>query len=78
MLLLQLQFGQIQASLGKKEKSWASLGQAPVTFTVSVLEGELPGHSGAFPVDPILFANGSSNINSVVPVMAPVVAVGRT
>ena len=52
--------------------------QAPVAFSVSGLEGGSPGHSGAVPVDPILFANGSSNINSVVPVMAPVVAVGRT
>ena len=52
--------------------------QAPVAFSVSGLEGGLPGHSGAVPVDPILFANGSSNINSVVPAMAPIVAVGRT
>ena len=78
LLQLQLQFWQIQAALGKEEKSWASPGQAPVAFTVSGLEGGLPGYSGAVPVNPILFANGSRNINSVVPVMAPVVAVGRT
>ena len=83
LLLLQLQFWQIQAALGKEEKSWASPGQAQIrplwlSLCLAWKGRGLPGHSGAVPVNPILFATKSSNINSVVPVMAPVVAVGRT